>query len=922
MRRLVVTMACVLVLILAVGVAPSGATGAAPPGASSEEVNRLITPPGGMKSVQTGGNTVGDVIREARPRADGYRHIDTPATIRVLKQLGANTYTYLIWNSPTDWDDLVREFAPAAARAGIDIWLYLVPPSECQDNPVKHLDGRCSRPFKKDYVRWAEEIAKLSVAQPNVKVWALDDFFSQLSPEVVHEMQRVQDSINPNLGFYTTVYYGDAVNPHFYDRYEGLIDGIIYPYTGANSNTQDASKVGPNLDRILEQTEPRGLGVVLLAYTGRYLSAIVPPTDAYIADVITETRPYMEAGRLVGITLYGLPIAGGKQMSAYNVARTGEGWLSFAPSIFGRTEPGHFAQAEQRISVDPTARRHSLEFSDFDIYYDQNNTATQYHTRQVLIDGEVVWEAGAPASGGAWYRHYVDLTHALRGKQSATLTLRVTDKTSLSLWTGIVVDDVTATGFRVRNGGFEARGGWTLSTNNDVILPSQRHFADFDPVRQLDAAAAAFRGETYRQPDVDEIDYRRAPSDAMYGNGKLALTVEPFTNTPAGSCASASQVLTVDPASPRYEIDFFQSTPHAPYPGYAGAHQLTARIDGQPVWFRDANSIYTFWENGHSLQGPVDVSDFVTGKEKVTLSFQLCGLSHSSTQPNPAIEVGFDNLRTTGLQGANFGFEDNGGWTFTSNSPGLAAKIVPRSTRPDAPTIAAKAHPVVARPGTVAEVPVTVANSAATPISGEVTASVPPGWTLDPATTPFGPVPGGQSATVKVRVTVPETATEGTYWLVATATTPQTSTRAATRVQLIGNQIQFTPGTLAEAPWLSEPDGSQLDGPIFDGRGRFADGLTYFTYKFDLPPDVTGGTLTLHIGNEFVVKASENGTDWQEVLREPNPVHNLSNLADRTLNLTDLRTGNSPLYIRIEDAKPDDGWGGWLGRLTLTMTTN
>jgi hypothetical protein len=65
---------------------------------------------------------------------------------------------------------------------------------------------------------------------------------------------------------------------------------------------------------------------------------------------------------------------------------------------------------------------------------------------------------------------------------------------------------------------------------------------------------------------------------------------------------------------------------------------------------------------------------------------------------------------------------------------------------------------------------------------------------------------------------------------------------------------------------------------------------------------------------------SPDGKTWREVLREDRQIHDLSNLADRTLDLADVRTAGSPLYVRVEDAKTDDGWGGWLGRLTLTMT--
>lgn len=915
----IASLSLIALLALATSMLPSSADAQPRQPGEPAKINSIHRPPGGMLAAQTGGNTVGDVIREAEPRADGYRHIDTPATIRSLQRIGVNTYVYLIWNSPTDWQDLIEEFAPAAAEAKIDLWLYLVPPSECQDDPKPHLSGRCSRPFEKDYVRWAEEIAKLSVRQPNVLAWALDDFFSQLSPEQVAEMQRVQKSINPNLGFYTTVYYDEAVNPEFYERYEGVIDGIIYPYTGANSNTQDASRIGPNLDLILAQTEQHDLGVVLLAYTGRYLSAIVPPTDRYVYDVIKETQPYLESGRLHGITLYGLPIAGGAQMSDYNRARTGAGWLSLAPEVFARTKPGDHAQAEQTINVDPDAGSYSLEFSDFDTHYDQYGTATTYHTRQVLIDGEVVWESDRPGSGGTWHRRFVDLTEALQGKKKARLTLRLTDKTGLSLWTGVIIDDVVGHGITIKNGGFESRGGWAVSTNNSAILPGIHHFADFDPDNALEAAARAFRGRSFepsRRPGEPVL------GDAMYGSGRLRLAVEPFTRTTAGTCVSASQRLAVDPDSPRYEIDFFQFSPHATYPGFLGAHQLTVTVDGETVWTRDANSVYPFWENGNGLQGPVDVTEFVQGKENITLSFRLCGLQHSDTRPNPAIDIGFDRLRTVGLRGENFDFEDEGGWTFDSDADGLSGTVLTDSTRAEAPPVAARAENRVARAGSAVTLPVMIGNESSEPLTGTIALDLPDGWNGDGETTPLDPVPAGGSATVDVPITVPAGTAEGSYWVIATAETSAGTVRTAARIQVVGTKIEFTPGTVAEGPWLDQAGGSQLDGEIFDGRGRFADGATSFTYRFDLPADVTGGTLTLHIGNQFKVSVSEDVRTWRTVLTEEREIRDLSNLQDRTLDLADLDAkGGRPLFVKVEDSFPTDGWGGWLGRLTLTMIT-
>jgi hypothetical protein len=139
---------------------------------------------------------------------------------------------------------------------------------------------------------------------------------------------------------------------------------------------------------------------------------------------------------------------------------------------------------------------------------------------------------------------------------------------------------------------------------------------------------------------------------------------------------------------------------------------------------------------------------------------------------------------------------------------------------------------------------------------------------------------------------------------------------------VIGDTIEFTPGTAAETPWLVDADGSQLDGEIHNGRGRFADNGSRFTYRFDLPADVIGGTLTLEIGNEYLVEVSTDGQQWRTVLREDRQIHDLSNLGDpmQTLDLNDLRAGGRTLYVRVGDSKTDDGWGGWLGHLTMEMS--
>jgi hypothetical protein len=236
--------------------------------------------------------------------------------------------------------------------------------------------------------------------------------------------------------------------------------------------------------------------------------------------------------------------------------------------------------------------------------------------------------------------------------------------------------------------------------------------------------------------------------------------------------------------------------------------------------------------------------------------------------------------------------------------------------------ISADVPTTTARPGTTAPVSVTVHNAGSAPVSGEVAGTSADGWTVTPASVPFGPIDAGGSQTVTLNVQVPAGAALGGHTLRVVASTPVGVARVAASVQVIGSTIEFTPGTAAEDPWLVDPDGSQLDGAIHDGHGRFADNGSHFTYRFDLPADVTGGTLTLEIGNEYLVDVSTDGASWRTVLREDRQIHDLSNLGEpmQTLDLNDLRGTSRTLYLRIGDSKTDDGWGGWLGHLTLALS--
>jgi hypothetical protein len=88
--------------------------------------------------------------------------------------------------------------------------------------------------------------------------------------------------------------------------------------------------------------------------------------------------------------------------------------------------------------------------------------------------------------------------------------------------------------------------------------------------------------------------------------------------------------------------------------------------------------------------------------------------------------------------------------------------------------------------------------------------------------------------------------------------------RAAGSVRVVGDTIAFNPGTDAEAAWLSDPD----------------------------------------------------GTAFREVLRETADVRDLSNLRERSFDLGGAHT----LYVRIGDARPENGWGGWLAGVRVQLS--
>jgi hypothetical protein len=158
-------------------------------------------------------------------RPDG--RVDIDAMVTRLKELGVTTYYWLIWHAPTDWDDL-KLFLPKAAEAGLQVWVYLVPPSE---SPPTY-GSQYSEPFRLDYQRWAEEIARLSLQHPNLTAWVIDDFYANhglFTPSYLRQMQAKSKGINPRLAFLPLMYF-DEIRAKFAEDYREVIDGVVVAY--------------------------------------------------------------------------------------------------------------------------------------------------------------------------------------------------------------------------------------------------------------------------------------------------------------------------------------------------------------------------------------------------------------------------------------------------------------------------------------------------------------------------------------------------------------------------------------------------------------------------------------------------------------------------------------------------------------------
>jgi hypothetical protein len=439
-----------------------------------------------------GANTAGGEIREALPRKDGNFHLDTPSTIARLKQLHANNYNYLIWNSVTDWDDLQQEFLPAAQRAGISVWVYLVPPTEST--------GKYSAPFRTDYMRWSVELAKLSLRYPCLQSWVMDDFFANLklfTPEYVKRLQLAAHAINPNFHFFPDLVLTslNPLNQQFADTYGPVIDGVVAPYIDMPYyNTQRTNSLEPQINAAHAALAKWNVPVYVLLYVGRHLQSPLEPTPQYAHDVMCIAEKAMHDGRLGGIISYGTPLQPHPEQTRTNLALDGNGRLSFEVSIVPN-KAGDWAEASQVVVVHPKQAQYWLSFWHHDRW--STNDGRGRLVEEALLDGKVVWQDD-PAQGipdtwleGSELGGVVNVTEELKDKTSARLTLRMRTRKDFSGDSiDVSFDRLKGTGFTIRNPGFETNAAWTVRDSGGAMLAAIDHY-DPDYLRKVFAAVSA-----------------------------------------------------------------------------------------------------------------------------------------------------------------------------------------------------------------------------------------------------------------------------------------------------------------------------------------------------------------------------------------------------------------------------------------------
>lgn len=406
----------------------------------------------------------GAEIREKKPRADGLFHVDTPQMIHHLKDLKVNTYFYLVWHQPSDWDDLRNEFLPAAQKAGIRVWVYLVPPSETAIHSPE--------PYGKDYVAWARAVARLSLRYPNLQGIVMDDFSENLSfftPAVLKAIKDAGKKENPSFQFLPQIYY-PYITDGLLKAYRPYFDGVVMSFRDDQfRNTQKIDRLVDQIDTMQARTRKVGLPFILMLYTSKLSATPASPSVSYVEGALKLALHRLKLRQIQGVVTYLLQ----KEFTAEdneNIAPSGMGYANLFVPTGMKNRNENNVQWVQRIYLPPSPS-YELTFWHMSTYPASGKPISIQ--KQLWIDDCLVWKKPLNATPSEkWVKETVHLTPYLKGKRTALLSLRLSVKEKDQAdWAYAGFDHLQTKGFVVQNADFEERDKhWTvMSTSRGLI---------------------------------------------------------------------------------------------------------------------------------------------------------------------------------------------------------------------------------------------------------------------------------------------------------------------------------------------------------------------------------------------------------------------------------------------------------------------
>ncbi|MCM8772582.1 MAG: LamG domain-containing protein [Candidatus Omnitrophica bacterium] len=218
-----------------------------------------------------------------------------------VKNLGIKWYGYVIQVNSEKVLKALPEFCRRGEKEGINVIVYLVPPSEAPINRYKPISERKYPPYDMDYVKWVEEISKISTELKNLKILMIDDFDANLNFFTLDYTKKIYEkikSINPDLKFGVCVYYEHLEN--FVKKgYLPYFDVILWGYQHSFRLTPDCGVSSNSLHLEINQYYklcPDKIIIPCIYLTPHPSWIENRPTERYLKDAFKIS--YEEAGAL------------------------------------------------------------------------------------------------------------------------------------------------------------------------------------------------------------------------------------------------------------------------------------------------------------------------------------------------------------------------------------------------------------------------------------------------------------------------------------------------------------------------------------------------------------------------------------------------------------------------------------------------